>query len=114
MSTTNEAIKPFRVVYGDKSTSVVLNAGDYRTNIFAERAEDGFEGNGYDWGSLATVFLEEKMPQLKNIVRLDPEGDMFCAYSGDRQALESFALAFHAMCEDEAQMRDLFSRAELD
>jgi len=111
---TLEAISPFQIVQGDRSTSVILNAGDYRADIFAERAEDGFEGNGYDWGSLATVFLEEKMPELIDIVRLDPEGSMFCAYSSDKQALETFALAFHAMCENKEQMRDLFSRAELD
>jgi len=91
---TLEAISPFQIVQGDRSTSVILNVGDYRADIFAERAEDGFEGNGYDWGSLATVFLEEKMPELIDIVRLDPEGSMFCAYSSDKQALETLLGAY--------------------
>ena len=109
-----EKIDPFTIVYGEKSTSLILNVGEFRTEIFAERKNEGFEGNGYDWGSLAAVFLEEKMPELKADIGVDPEGDMFCAYSNNRQALENFAIAFHAMCTDSEQMRDLFSRAELD
>jgi len=37
------------------------------------------EDNGYDWGSVTTVFLREKMPQLADIVHFDPEVDMYCA-----------------------------------
>ena len=111
---TKEQIKPFILVTGTKSTSVILSVGEYKSEIFAEREGDGFEGNGYDWGSLAEVFLAERLPQLKGEIHFDPEGSMFCAYSSNAQAIEQFALAFYAMCEDEAQMRDLLSRAELD
>jgi len=51
---------------------------------------------------------------LHDTIDLDPEADMFCAYSNDKEALLEFALAFHDMCEDDGQMRDLFSRTELD
>ena len=109
-----ERIEPFKIITGTKSTSVILNVGEYKSEIFAERESDGFEGNGYDWGSLAAVFLEERLPELKADIHFDPEGSMFCAYSSNVQAIEQFAMAFRAMCEDAAQMRELLSRAELD
>ncbi|GAA3410592.1 immunity 51 family protein [Paenibacillus hodogayensis] len=110
-----EQIKPFVWVEHDSgSTSVILNVGTYKADVFQTRADEGFEGNGYDWGSLASVYLQEQLPHLVDIVRFDPEGSMFCAYSGDREALQRFAIGFKEACEDDAVIRDLFSRAELD
>jgi len=110
-----EKIKPFLWVEHDSgNVSVILNVGSYKDDLFQIRADEGFEGNGYDWGSLAAVFLEERMPQLTDIIRFDPESSMFCAYSGNGEALRSFAVAFKEACEDNAVIRDLFSRAELD
>ena len=39
-----------------------------------------FEWNGYDWNSLALVFLEEKLPDLKDVVNFDSQAGLFCAY----------------------------------
>ena len=74
------------------------------------------EGGGYDWASLARVFLAERLPQLEQQVRFDPEASMFCAYCdiGNQAALREFALAFRVFCTDEEAMGDLLSRAELD
>ncbi|UKS29586.1 Imm51 family immunity protein [Paenibacillus sp. HWE-109] len=111
----NEKINPFGLVsHNNGSISVILSVGKYKHDIFQTRAEEGFEGNGYDWGSLAAVFLEEKMPHLVDIVRFDPEADMFAAYSDNREGILSFAIAFQEACEDDALIKDLFSRAELD
>ncbi|WP_341282995.1 Imm51 family immunity protein [Paenibacillus sp. FSL H8-0537] len=82
--------------------------------MFDTRAEEGFQGSGYDWGSLAAVFLEEKAPELAEQIHFDPEADMFCVYSSNRKALMNFALAFKAACEDHDLISDLFTRAELD
>ncbi len=110
-----EKVKPFQLIEHDSgNTSMILNVGMYKHDIFDMRADEGFEGNGYDWASLAAVFLAEKMPQLAGVVHFDPEADMFCAYSNNRAALQCFALAFKDTCEDDAVIRDLFSRAELD
>ena len=110
-----EKIKPFLLVEHDNgSISMILDVGTYKDEIFQTRADEGFEGNGYDWGSLAAIFLNEKMPQLADDIRFDPEAGMFCAYSNNREALQSFAIAFKEACEDDAVIRDLFSRAELD
>lgn len=109
-----EIIKPFFWVEHEKSVSVCLNIGEYKTEIFQTREEEGFEGNGYDWGSLATVFLEEQKPELIAEIHFDPEGSMFCAYSPNPDALKSFIIAFKEACENETLIQDLFSRAELD
>lgn len=107
-------IAPFELVVYDTGNSLLLDVGSYKSEVFAGRADEGFEGNGYDWNSLAQVFLNEKMPMLKDELEFDPEAGMFCAYSKNPEALGQFALAFHAACEDDGMMRDLFSRAELD
>nr|WP_246522188.1 immunity 51 family protein [Flavobacterium branchiicola] len=41
-------IYPFFWVEHNKSVSVCLNVGDYKTEIFETRENDGFEGNEYD------------------------------------------------------------------
>lgn len=110
-----EAVAPFILVdQGSGGKSVILTVGSYLTWLFDTRAEEGFEGNGYDWASLAAVFLEERMPELSGVIRFDPEADMFCAYSDDGEAVERFTAAFKAACEDEVLIRGLFSRTELD
>jgi len=109
-----EQIKPFFWVDHEASASVCLDVGSYKNEIFEARASEGFEGNGYDWGSLAAVFLKEKLSELEGVVGFDPEASMFCAYSGKREALTKFILEFKAMCEDDDLIKDLFSHAELD
>lgn len=109
-----EALVPFFWVEHEKSYSVCLNVGEYLQEVFDSRADEGFEGSGYDWASLAAVFLEEKCPELLGKVDFDPEGSMFCAYSADSDALEQFIRLFKAACEDKPLILDLFSRAELD
>lgn len=107
-------IAPFFWSEGEKSASVCLTVGDYKTEIFKAREEEGFEGSGYDWASLAKVFLEERWPQFTETVKFDPEGSMYCAYSSDKVALQQFAIAFKEAVEDEEVAHDLLSRAELD
>jgi len=107
-------LKPFFWVETCNSFSLCLGVGGFKDGIFESRADEGFEGNGYDWGSLAHVFLNEIMPELKKDIGFDPEGSMFCVYSKNEDALQKFALGFRAMCDDDKKMLDLFSRAELD
>ena len=109
-----ETIKPFFWVEHEKSTSLCLSNLNYKAEIFDSRADEGFIGNGYDWGSLALVFLEEMMPDLIDTVKFDPEADMFCAYSSDSEALKKFALSFKEACENTELISELFSRAKLD
>lgn len=116
MDTTNlaESIHPFFWTEHENSVSACLYVGEYKTEIFQTREEEGFEGNGYDWASLAKVFLEEQKPEFIDVVKFDPESSMFCAYSHDTEALKTFIIAFKKACEDKELILDLFSRAELD
>ena len=108
-------IAPFFWVEFEGSFSLCLNASErYRRELFASRSKEGFRGNGDDWASLASVFLEEKTPELKGAIQFDPETGMFCAYSSDADALAKFAIAFKEACEDDALIQDLFSRTETE
>ena len=109
-----EKIKPFSWVEYDTGFSLLLTVGEYKNEVFESRADEGFEGGGYDWQSLAQVFINEKMPALVGYVKFDSESSMFCAYSEDADYLKEFALGFKSACEDSDLINDLFSRAELD
>lgn len=107
-------IAPFIWVEHEASASVCLDVGEYLQEVFRTRAEEGFEGIGYDWQSLAKVFLHEKLPDFVEKVKFDSEAGMFCAYSEDTGALQEFVLGFKNACENKDVILDLFSRAELD
>ena len=107
-------IKPFWWDDSDSSFAVCLNAGDYKTEIFESREDEGCEGNGYDWEALAQVFLEEKCEELLEDIEFNSEAGMFCACSEDPEALKKFIIAFKDACEDTDLIMDLFSRAEID
>ncbi len=107
-------IHPFFWVERENSASVCLNASEYKADVFRTREDEGFEGNGYDWTSLAQVFVDESEPNWAGIIMFDPEASMFCAYSDNKEALKNFAIAFKNTCENDILIRDLFSRAELD
>ena len=109
-----EVIKPFYWVEHSNSVSFCLEVGEYKSELFQTREEEGFEGNGYDWASLAKVFIIEKEPRFKKVVKFDPEGSMFCAYSSELEILKEFIISFKKACENDKLILDLFSRAELD
>lgn len=115
MMNNEEKIKPFVVVKYKGGVSLCMyEVGEYKQNIFEMRKDEGFEGNGYDWTSLAIVFLAEKMLKFVDKIDFDPEAGMFCATAKKKRTIEKFAIDFKAFCEDDDLMSDLFSRAELD
>ena len=107
-------ISPFFWVDHDESASVCLDVGAYLQDVFDTREDEGFEGNGYDWASLAQVFVNECCLDLQEKVDFDPEAGMFCVYSKDKDSLLDFIIRFKKACEDKTLILDLFSRAELD
>lgn len=108
-------IEPFYWVELNAEASVCLTVDEgYLQEIFDARADEGFIGNGYDWSSLAQVFLDEKCSEMNGKFTFDPEADMFCMISKDKEALANFILRFKKACEDKIFILDLFSRAELD
>lgn len=117
MTDFNAQISPFYWVDGENHCSVCMtDVSNYKQDIFDSRADEGFEGGGYDWQSLAVVFLQEKLPQLANSVRFDSESSMFCAYGTKENAadLQEFIIAFKQALDDNQLILDIFSRAELD
>ena len=100
----NEQLAPFFWVESETSTSVCHNVGGFKNEIFDMRADEGFEGGGYDWEQLAIVFLNEKMPEFKNEVGFDSESSMFCTYAKNLENVDGFkkfALGFRAMCDND-------------
>lgn len=109
-------IHPFRVyIHEDESNQASLLLTDFneKEHIFAERADEGWEGGGYGWNSVAQVVLEERTPELIGKINFDPEGSMFAAY-GEVAPIKLFAAAMKAVYDDDAALRDVLSRAELD
>jgi len=111
MSFTNQ-IAPFSWIdHEDGSASVTLYASEkYKTKLFKAHKKEGFEGSGYDWESLAQVYIEEKVPNLRQVIEFDSEHLMFCAYSSDLDALKHFILEFKEACENDELIADIFSR----
>nr|WP_302476098.1 Imm51 family immunity protein [Acinetobacter sp. Marseille-Q1618] len=87
---------------------------DFQSQIFQSRADEGVEGNGYDWASLASAYVDKQLPELVEVVKFDPEADMFCAYSDDAEALKKFILIFRQALDKPEFMIEIFSDAELD
>ena len=116
----NKQLEPFKLMVFDEGTEDVWSTlvlwlnEDYKQNVFDTRQEEGFLGNGYDWNSLATVFLEEKMPELVDALSFDSEAGLFSIGSEDVEAVKKFAFGFKALFDDESEMTDLLSRATLD
>ncbi len=107
-------IEPFKFSSTEDQYTLFLEAGSgYLTDLFESRSDEGFVGNGYDWESLAEIFLAEIYEGEDDSFEFDSEADTFVVYSEDGESLADFALAFKEACEDEGLIADLFSRAEL-
>ena len=107
-------VAPFSwIEHGDGTASVTLYTDCYyKSELFETRKNEGFVGSGYDWVSLATVFIQEKIPELHDAINFDPEYLMFCAYSSNAEALKQFILMFKEACNDNDIIADIFSRAK--
>ena len=110
----NEMIEPFYWVDHGESASICLDINIYLQEIFDIRHSEGFEGTGYDWASLANVFIDETRPDIVGKIDFNPETEMFVAYSKDKEALKEFILTFKETCENREKISDMFSRAELE
>ena len=112
----NKQLEPFKLMVFDEETEdvwatlVLWLSEDYKQNVFDTRQEEGFVGNGYDWNSLANVFLEENIPELMEVLSFDSEEGLFSIGSEDVEAVKKFAIGFKALCDDESEMVDLFTR----
>ena len=107
MATNGEITKGISTLY-DTINRIIeeARAAVYRTaNITMVRAY---------WHIGRVIVEEEQKTELIEIIKFDPEADMFCVYSSNPDALKSFIIAFKETCENETLIQDLFLRAELD
>lgn len=96
-----------------RKASIIHSVFDEKQFIFKERESEGWIGNGYDWAAVARVILEEKANHLIEEVGFDPHEDMVEIY-GEANIIEEFAKILKKVYDDDALLRDLLSRAELD
>lgn len=108
----NDEIAPFFWVDQETGASVGLETGNYLQDVFASRADEGFTGSGYDWNSLARVFIQEEKSGLRGKLQFDSQEDLFSVYSKNTSALKEFIYAFREACEDHDKILNLFSRAK--
>ena len=104
-------IAPFSWDEFEGTVSVTMyTSHKYKKELFKTRKEEGFDGSGYDWESLAQVFLQEKAPDLIDKIDFDSERLCFVAYSADKDAMKRFILMFKDICENDELITDIFSR----
>lgn len=90
--------------------SLLLNAGS--TPVDDVVKELGHRPTGYFWVAVAKLLVSREAPTLAGRVFYDPEADMFCAFSGDRAALEELGGLMSAVVTDRDRMRQLITSAE--
>ena len=105
---------PF-ILIRSEHPSLILSDRDMslRFEIFDERKDEGWMGNGYDWTSIAQIVMEEKLPDVEETVEFDAEAGMFSAI-GPLYALERLGAEMKKVFDDENLLRDVLSRAEID
>src|SRR5512140_3407430 len=103
---------PFVLITGD-SNSLILSDEHMpeRMDVFEERTNQGWTGNGHDWASIADLILAEKLPELAAQIALDPEAGMFAAI-GPEDALRQLGTELKRAFADPALLREYLSRAQ--
>ncbi|MBQ7990232.1 MAG: hypothetical protein IJ080_07715 [Oscillospiraceae bacterium] len=106
-------IEPFYIVEEEGFALCLETDGTFHPELFALRADEGFEGNGYDVEAVAVQYLNECAPYLIRDIIFDSEAGMFVAMSEEREPLEDLAEGLCELFADEEKAKDLFSRAEI-
>ncbi|RLP05871.1 hypothetical protein D9T14_13120 [Propionibacterium australiense] len=99
---------------GDDQGCLTIQAGACLKEVFATRADEGAEGSGYDWAALTRVLIDERAPELVDLVELDPDAQELLVFSTDMKALKKLKILLEQLANDPSQARSLFSRAELE
>ncbi len=51
---------------------------------------------------------------IKREIKFNPETEMFCAFSSNKDALKKFAIELKLACDDEYLLTDLFLKADFN
>lgn len=109
----NITFAPF-ILIGGECTALVLFDFNFeaKEQIFKERAEEGWTGNGRDWNAVAEVVIAEQFPQLAGELTFDSDAYLF-SISGSRTNLAKLGNALKIVFDDEHILRDILFRAKL-
>lgn len=77
-----------------------------KQHIFYEHHYAGWEGNGFDWTSIAMVLIKEQMPDLEPLVEYESDMDTFSA-SGPLDALIRLGQAMKAIYHNEPRLKEI-------
>ncbi|MEO6921208.1 MAG: Imm51 family immunity protein [Collimonas sp.] len=84
-----------------------------KMHVFAERAGEGWSGNGDDWTSFAQILVVEKLFLSTEQVTYDSDADMFSA-RGTRSILEKLGFELQAIFKNDDAIRNLMSRVKVN
>ena len=99
---------------GDDQGCLTIQAGACLKEVFASRADEGAEGSGYDWAALTRVLIDERAPELADLVELDPDAQELLVFSTDMEALKKLKILLEQLVDSPKDARALFSKAELE
>ena len=106
-------ISPFYITEDEGYSLCLVTDGTFHPELFELRADEGFEGNGYDVEAIAVQYLNECAQYLIRDIIFDSEEGMFVAMSEEKEPLIDLAEGLTELFADEERSRDLFSRAEI-
>jgi len=113
LTTDSTTFLPFILIDGHCRALVMFDHHmAFKCHIFAERARDGWTGNGDDWTSIAQVIVAEHLFPITEPVTYDSDANMFSA-RGCRSSLERLGLELQAIFRNDEAIRDLMTRVTL-
>lgn len=105
----DENILPFYLVENDDTFSICLDTTlKYK---FDEFQNYDFEGNGYDWESVATVFIERN-DDFVDKIEFNSEAGLFEAFADEIDDIKKFISEFKTYCNDVDLFSELLEEAE--
>ncbi|MGC0366275.1 hypothetical protein ABH922_004259 [Rhodococcus sp. 27YEA15] len=112
---TSPSIEPLQLFETSAGTWSLMLTDQYFGKVASvfEQTE-GFEGNGYDWGSVAEAVVGRDAPHLKNRFGTDPEAGMFVAYGTDHEALTELGILLAKAYSDVEYLSGLIEISEPD
>lgn len=111
--TDNTTFSPFILIDGHCRALVMFDHSmAFKSHIFAERAMEGWTGNGKDWTRLAEVAVHKHFSPIDEHITYDSDVDMFSA-RGTRRTLEKLGVKLQAIFQNDDAIRDLMSRVKI-
>lgn len=109
--TDHPEIAPFVLSDHAGTHSLLLTDFDGTSEVFEAR---GYDAGGYAWQGVADAVVRLRAPHLRDLVRFDPEGSMFCAYGTDRAALVALGGLLAALVADPAALAEMLDHVDPD